>query len=223
MFARLRRLSGAVLLIGAVWQRAPALLAHAQTCAPRPSIASADERVEAAVFDMINAERSARGLPPFVLSAQLTQAARRHSTDMASRDFFSHEGSDRSDFVKRIDGTCYRFSTAAENIAGGYGGDLKAMVKGWMDSPPHRESILSRDYTEAGVGYATNLNSGLVHFYTMNFGTQLNTPLVTPVPQPARSQATARPRVTVRPKRPAARPTLKPTARVTPAPSATPR
>jgi uncharacterized protein YkwD len=198
--------------IAAASSAAPSL---ANGCVPRAQIASADEAVEARVFAMINAERAARGLPPFAASTQLTQAARRHSSDMAGRDFFSHEGSDRSDFVKRIEGTCYRFSTAAENISGGYGGDLNAMIKGWMDSPPHRESILSRDYLEAGVGYAINPSTGLVHYWTMNFGTPASGQAAAPAPQP-----TQRIRPTARPKRPAVRATPRPTAQRSALPTA---
>jgi uncharacterized protein YkwD len=192
---------------------------QAQSCTPRPLVASADENVERTVLQMINAERAARNLPAFASAPALTQAARRHSTDMATRNFFSHDGSDKSDFSLRITAACYPFRSAAENIAAGYGGDLKAMVKGWMDSPLHRESILSVEYSEVGVGYALNKSSVFTHYWTMEFGqpsTAVNSPAA------AVPTFTPAPRVKPRPKlKPTARPVA--TARLTPRSTATPR
>jgi uncharacterized protein YkwD len=139
-------------------------------CKPAKTYASADADTEAEILRRINAERASRSLKPLVLAPALVQAARRHATDMAARDFMDHEGSDKSDYRIRIDAACYAWARIGENIGAGYGGDPQKVVKGWMGSPPHRAAILSREFTEAGVGYAVNDKSAMGHFWTVNFG-----------------------------------------------------
>ncbi len=132
--------------------------------------------MERQILKLINRERSSRKLEPLTWSDALSQAARRHSSDMATHDFFDHVSSDKSDYRARIDATCYAWSTIGENIGGGYQGDAAKMVDGWMRSPPHRASILNPDYTEAGVGYAANAKSSFRHYWTVNFGAPLSRP-----------------------------------------------
>ncbi len=140
-------------------------------CARRYSdLPAQDEAMERQILKLINLERTMRKIAPLKRSDLLTQAARRHSTDMATNDFFEHVSSDKSDYRARIDATCYAWSTIGENIGGGYKGDAAKMVEGWMRSPPHRASILNPDYSEAGVGYATNAHSTFRHYWTVNFG-----------------------------------------------------
>jgi uncharacterized protein YkwD len=143
-------------------------------CARRYSeLPAQDEAMERQILKLINLERTTRKLAPLMGSDSLTQAARRHSADMATNDFFDHISSDKSDYRARIDGTCYVWSTIGENIGGGTHGDAAKMVEGWMRSPPHRASILNPNYTEAGVGYATNAKSTFRHYWTVNFGAPL--------------------------------------------------
>lgn len=129
-----------------------------------------DEAMERLILKLVNRERTTRKLAPLLWSDALAQAARRHSADMASHDFFDHTSSDKSDYRARIDATCYAWSTIGENIGGGNKGDAAQMVEGWMRSPPHRASILNPDYTEVGVGYAVDAKSRLRHYWTLNFG-----------------------------------------------------
>ena len=129
--------------------------------------------MERHILKLINLERTTRKLAALTGSDLLTQAARRHSADMATNDFFDHVSSDKSDYRARINATCYAWSTIGENIGGSTKGDAANMVDGWMRSPPHRASILNPDYTEAGVGYATNAKSAYRHYWTVNFGAPL--------------------------------------------------
>jgi uncharacterized protein YkwD len=49
------------------------------------------------------------------------------------------------------------FSTVGENILEGPGSMTAAQMEvAWMNSPPHRQNILSAAYTAAGVGIATD-------------------------------------------------------------------
>jgi uncharacterized protein YkwD len=77
----------------------------------------------------------------------LENAATRHAVDMASRQFFSHTGSDGSDVAERVTQTGYRWCVVAENIAQGQRG-LMEVMEDWSASPPHRKNMLSREVTE---------------------------------------------------------------------------
>lgn len=98
-----------------------------------------------------NKRRIAAKLPPLQPDLQLVLAARDHSRDMVQRDFFSHESPapGKRTFGDRV----RRFNTTAsgENIYAGSESGAGA-VESWMNSPPHRENILSESATRIGVG-----------------------------------------------------------------------
>jgi uncharacterized protein YkwD len=79
----------------------------------------------------------------------------RHAQDMARHNFFEH-----GDFVGRITRTNYLAGagswTVGENIAWGGGSysTPKSIVHMWMNSPPHRQNILSPSFHEIGIGIA---------------------------------------------------------------------
>ena len=104
--------------------------------------------------------------PPLTLSSQLTAAAQAHSTDMATRNFFSHTGSDGSSPWVRITRTGYRYSYAGENIAAGYS-TVTAVMQGWLASAGHCANILNRNFTQLGVGYAQG--GSYRHYWTQDF------------------------------------------------------
>ena len=55
-------------------------------------------KVEDLVFEMTNQARRAKGLPPFIQDAELTQVARAFSDDMLVRRFFDHTTPDGVSF-----------------------------------------------------------------------------------------------------------------------------
>jgi serralysin len=130
---------------------------------------------ESQVINLINQERSNRGLTSLTQNNQLRQAARGHSQDMACNDFFSHTGSDGSSMGSRILAAGYSYSWAAENIAasssGGY--SPQSVVSGWMNSTGHRKNILNENAKHIGIGfrYVSDGDPGdLDAYYTANFG-----------------------------------------------------
>jgi uncharacterized protein YkwD len=50
----------------------------------------------------------------------------------------------------------------AENIACGTGslGSAQNAVKGWLESPPHRVTLLSRSWRDIGIAYAIGPGGG---------------------------------------------------------------
>jgi uncharacterized protein YkwD len=109
--------------------------------------------VEEQVLALTNQQRRLNGCNvALTLSPQLNASAYGHSQDMALHDIFSHNGSDGSTMVSRIEQTGYTFSQIAENVAAGQS-TPQDVVAGWMSSPGHRENILNCSLREVGIGY----------------------------------------------------------------------
>lgn len=101
----------------------------------------------------LNAERTARGLAPLVLSAKLDKAAQGHACDNAKRQSISHTSSDGGNLKTRLRKAGYNFRTAAENTGRGFASGKRA-VEWWMNSPKHKDNILLRKAREVGIGIA---------------------------------------------------------------------
>jgi uncharacterized protein YkwD len=119
------------------------------------------------VFEIVNAERSRRGLAPMKMNSKLNQAAQLHSQDQAARQTMSHVGSDGSRGGERISRTGYVWRSWGENVAAGYG-TAESVMAAWMNSPGHRANILSGN-TEIGLGLAFASNG--VPYWTQVFAT----------------------------------------------------
>jgi len=141
----------------------------AVNCVPRPFILPDDLQRDRAIEEEINEIRVQYGLSPFTKSQKITQAALRHSNDMADNNFFSHTGSDGTRAGIRLDESCYNWQAYGEIIAAGYGSPDGA-VEAWMDSPGHKGIILDPGLVDFGAGYAYNASSKYKHYWTVDFG-----------------------------------------------------
>lgn len=84
-------------------------------------------------------------------NTQLTSAAARHSSDMASKGFFSHTGSDNSLGHERTSQAGYN-GWAGENIARGASlSTAESVVQAWLNSPGHCQSIMNPDSKQIGA------------------------------------------------------------------------
>ena len=113
--------------------------------------------IEQQVLALTNEERAKAGLKPLQLDDQLMASARAKSLDMAKNHYFSHTSPTYGspfDQMKQY-GVTYR--AAAENIAKGQR-SAKEVVQAWMDSPGHRQNILTPNFTHIGIGYAQSSN-----------------------------------------------------------------
>ncbi|HZG51844.1 MAG TPA: CAP domain-containing protein [Pyrinomonadaceae bacterium] len=146
-----------------------ASLTNARTRTPRVS-ANADER---RAFDLINAERRARGESSLVWDAELTHMARLHSENMARQNFFDHIDPQGQNMTMRARacGVC-GWSAIAENIAynAGYEDAAGFAVERWMTSPKHRANLLREGFTHSGVGVARSADGRV--FFTQVFVTR---------------------------------------------------
>jgi uncharacterized protein YkwD len=132
-------------------------------------------RYEQQVVDLVNLERANRGLPPYKRVTALDEAARYHSADLGQDNYFDHNTYDRvngnlvyvCDTWTRIGK--YYAGASGENIAAGYS-TPQSVMNGWMNSPGHRNNILSTHSREIGVGYANQSGSDYYHYWTQDFG-----------------------------------------------------
>jgi len=107
---------------------------------------------ERQVFTRLNADRAAANLPTLTWSDEAAAVARAHSQDMATGGFFAHVSPTRGDFEARTATLSGR--AKGENI--GMGQSPASIQSSLMGSPAHRSNILSPDFTELGIGAASN-------------------------------------------------------------------
>jgi uncharacterized protein YkwD len=107
--------------------------------------------------------------PPLRYSSVLEQAAAIHARDMAEHGSMSHTGRDGSTPAQRVTRVGYRWVATGENIAAGQR-DPERVVRSWLTSPGHCANLMSPDYTEVGVAFATNAASQAGIFWTQVFG-----------------------------------------------------
>ena len=91
---------------------------------------------------------------PLTSEPRLTQAAKDYAKVLADFNWFSHTGPDGSDLVSRTEAAGFPFTVQiGEVIAWGSDGWPPAdIVQAWLDSPSHREQIMSGVYGRAGIG-----------------------------------------------------------------------
>ncbi|HUE75351.1 MAG TPA: CAP domain-containing protein, partial [Chloroflexota bacterium] len=122
------------------------------------------------VIDIVNRVRTERGLTTVTSSPQLTTAAHRYATYMASAGFFSHTGLDGSTMESRIEAAGYTgWTFIAENLAAGQSSSGE-VVDAWLNSSGHRENIMSPHVREMGVAYVYRSDSPYGHYWVQLFG-----------------------------------------------------
>jgi uncharacterized protein YkwD len=112
--------------------------------------------------------RAFNATSPLKLSAELANAALAHSLDMATRDYFEHQGPDGSTPASRVARAGYAWRVVGENIAAGVATPDEA-VEGWLQSAGHCENLMDPRFTDMGVAYAVNPQNSAVILWTQVF------------------------------------------------------
>ncbi len=150
-------------------------------------VVQAQDAQAADILQRVNAARTAAGIHPLTMNAQLVAAAQRHSDDMAQGDFLSHTGSDGSQFWERMQAAGYPMTAGAENVLFQGALDAAGAFDQWWNSDGHRANMMSADYVEIGIAWAVSASGR--YYYTMVLGAregfvppQAATPTITPQP-----------------------------------------
>jgi uncharacterized protein YkwD len=108
---------------------------------------------EKEIIDLANAERKKVGAAPLTATPLLIKTAWQHSANMARQSKLDHT-LDGKGVAERLNDVGYVWSRCGENIAWGQSSPKEA-IESWMNSPGHRENLLSTDNTQIGVAVAT--------------------------------------------------------------------
>ena len=103
--------------------------------------------------------------PPLSWSCRLESAARSHSEDMATVNFFSHTGSDGLQVKDRVNATGYSWGRVGENLAAGMS-TAAAAVDGWLSSDGHCANIMNPDFSQMGLARASSSGSDFGTYWT---------------------------------------------------------
>ena len=125
---------------------------------------------EQMIVDLTNEARKKEKLQPLKPNPVLFEVARAHSANMAKKGELKHVLDDKNP-AQRVEEAGYRYSHVGENIAYSTELEPKGIFQGWMESPHHKENILTDQYQEIGVGIARSAKGNF--YFTQVFGTQL--------------------------------------------------
>jgi uncharacterized protein YkwD len=110
---------------------------------------SIDKNAENLMLQLVNNERISRGLVALSSSDALAIVGTAHCEDMFKNGYFSHYSPNGlSPFDRMAEGNI-TFNFAGENLALAPSVDLA--MKGLMQSPGHKENILSKDFHKIGI------------------------------------------------------------------------
>lgn len=119
--------------------------------------------IEQQVLTLTNAERQKAGLAPLAIDRNLMDSARAKSKDMSVNGYFSHTSPTYGSPFDQMKSFGVSYRSAAENIAYGQR-SAEEVVRAWMNSPGHRQNILTDNFTHIGIGYDAN-----GHYWTQQF------------------------------------------------------
>ena len=127
------------------------------------------------MLSSLNTLRADKGLRPLKLCNSLTKAAQNYAKDMATQNFYSHEGKDGSTPADRIRSAGYTWRSSktgagiAENIAAGQG-SVKEVMRDWTKSTGHFKNMTGNKFTHVGFGMAMSAKSTYKKYWVQNFG-----------------------------------------------------
>ena len=159
---------------------------------PKPVLRA--NALERRIYTLINRERGKHGLSQLIGDDVLARIARGHSKDMATRRYFSHDSPEGHDFsfryrqdgytcslrigntvhmgaeniflnvrfnsVTTVNGKAFYDWNSEEQVA-------ETTVRGWMDSPGHRNNILTPHWRNEGIGVFLSTDENI--YITQNF------------------------------------------------------
>lgn len=118
------------------------------------------------VIELINEARAKEGLSALKTDDTLTKMSDVRAKETVT--LFSHQRPDGSSWATVMTDFNYSYSSAAENIAAGQT-TPEAVVDAWLNSPPHRENIMSEKYNRIAVSCYVDKNSEYGYYWNLLF------------------------------------------------------
>jgi len=109
-----------------------------------------DPEAERQLFDLVNSERTSRGLKPLTLDPRLVPIARAHAEEMFRLKYFGHVSPVTGSPFDRLAKARISYQRAGETLA--YAQSVTVAHQGLMESEGHRENILRPEFTNLGIG-----------------------------------------------------------------------
>lgn len=121
------------------------------------------------VIELVNVERTSRGLDPVVYNAKLSEIAAGYACEMIDGSFFAHTDPFTGEGPgERAIQAGYSFIALGENLAAGQRTAEKAMDDWMASTEGHRENILHPSWTEVGVAVRIGGEHGV--YWVQEFG-----------------------------------------------------
>lgn len=102
------------------------------------------------IVELTNRARTEEGLSELRINETLNRAAMLKAQHMISNNYFAHDAPDGSKPWKWFKQVGYEYTYAGENLAMNFS-EAEDAVEAWMESPSHRENMLSPNYQDIGV------------------------------------------------------------------------
>ena len=125
--------------------------------APAPSQLTAREQQ---MLNLINRERTERGLRPVQADMRLTRLARLKSQDILTNNYFAHQSPTYGNAFDMFRSENISFLRGGENLSKAGGVEISHLRL--MNSTNHRANILNPHYTHVGIGIINNNPSGVI-------------------------------------------------------------
>lgn len=150
------------LVLGSFSNRYPSILGYASNIAPEE------------IVRLTNLERKSKGLPEVRLDTNLSAAAAQKAADMVAHDYWAHVSPQGTQPWYFVTNSGYAYKYAGENLARDFA-DPDSVVRAWMNSPTHRENLLSSRYQDIGIAVIDgSLGGRETTLVVQMFGTKLN-------------------------------------------------
>lgn len=125
------------------------------------------------LINLTNQKRQEAGLSTLTFNQSLANAASQKGADMIAKNYWAHtspDGVSPWNFFKNVG---YRYLYAGENLARDFT-DSASVVNAWMNSPTHRDNLLSGRYREIGIAVIHDTFQGQPTTLVVQlFGTQV--------------------------------------------------
>ena len=132
------------------------------------------------IVNLTNQVRQQNGLSDLTLNQSLIEAASLKAGDMVAKNYWAHTSPNGITPWSFFQNVGYKYLYAGENLARDFT-NSSSVIDAWMNSPTHRDNILSSRYQEIGIAVIHDTFQGQpTTLVVQMFGTKvLNPPPVT--------------------------------------------